>query len=188
MQDLVGVDVADAGDDPCVHEKGLDRLVPVAGKLLQVAGVEPVAEGFHPETGGKLLLQPARLAGRPDNDTAEAAAVVEAQLATVIQPQAEMVVPGAGALPGKEPQAAGHAEMHHQYRSFPHPDKQVLGPPVDGRDGAALDPLPEQPARHGPAQPPVAPAYPGDPAAGQVRQQSLARYLHLGQLRHGPAP
>ena len=54
-QGFVGVDVADAGDDPLVEKNGLDRGASLHQRLAQPVGGEIVAQGLGAERANGVL-------------------------------------------------------------------------------------------------------------------------------------
>ena len=177
-QRLGGVDVADADDDPLVHEEILDRPPAPARAREEIVAVERVAERFGTEVAQQLV----RAAGRLPEPATEAARVVEAQQASRIEHEVDVVVRAQRDVGREHAQRPGHAEVHdHGARLGV--QQQVLRAALDRRDALAAQVGGER-FRHGPAQCALAHDELAHDASRHVRRDAAARGFDFGQLGH----
>ena len=181
-QDLVGVDIADAGDDPLVEQAGLDASAP-AGEGFPELG-EPEGQGLGPE--------PAELRGRPGfggrerHGEPELPDVAEAEFAAGIpESDGQVGVLVARSARFAEKQLAGHLEVEEEGQPPREVDDDHLTPAPDAENR----PAPERPQarrsgtaddrrKKDPDLPDLPPGQPGPEAADDG--------LDFGELGHGP--
>ena len=179
-QRLVGVDVADARDPALVEQDGLDRRAAVARLQVQVLGRELGAERLDPEArveeGVELRAAERELAG------AEAARVAEGDDVAIVELQAHAHV-GRVARRVVE-QVAGHAQVHEQEHLAGGLEDEVLAPPVQALDLAALERVAQRlrVQRLTPAR--VQNLERAQRAPLHERREAAADRLDLGQLGH----
>src|SRR5579859_4861766 len=109
-EDLVGVDVADTGDEPLVHEEGLQLRLPGVEQIREPGPAHDVAERVETKVGelGNDILE---RVGGGDEKLAERPRVHEAELTALGEGDhhVRVFVPG---ITGRRPQQlAAHAEM-----------------------------------------------------------------------------
>ena len=177
-----GVDVADADDQPSVHQEALDRPAPSAGQAGERRAVEALREGFDAEPAKMdVALDPIGL----DHDgEAEAPRIAEAQPQTAVELEGEMLMGLGRPVGARHRQTAAHPEMDHQRLAALEIDEQVLRTPPQPLDPPAGHTGGESAGdRH--AQAPVAHLDGFDPPPDEMRLQAELQDLDFGQLRHG---
>ena len=181
-QRLVGVDVADAGDDALVEERGLDRRLAARERARQVGG-RPVAQRLGPELAG----EPGLGAVLGDAPGAEAARVGVGEVGAVVEQRARAQearsLSGGAAQPE---QVAGHAQVDEQRGAVVELDDQVLAAPAERLDAHALQPRGHRLGRLRIGQAVVEHLDLGERAAAEVREQPPPHRLDLGELGHQP--
>src|SRR5919109_635464 len=180
-QRLARVDVADADDEPAVHQQLLDGHAAPAGRAPEVLRVESRCEGLGRETGEQPVLE--RIAARVE-ETPEAARIVEAQREPGAEAQVEMVVSEARRARRHDAQVPRHPEMQQQRAGF-QAQQQVLGAPPDAED-ALSGHLARQVAGYLPAQARLVHLERDDALPERVGPQAPARrfdFRQLGQVR-----
>jgi uncharacterized protein len=145
-QRLVGIDVADPGDDPLVEQAGLHRRPVLTQPCGERGGVEAFRQWLWAELGqGRDVGEVA--AGIDDRDATEASGVTEDEHATVIEQEAHTDVGRATdrtlrVVGVEDPQHPGHAQMQDQLRRVRRSlalerHEQELPPPADLTEPAA---------------------------------------------------
>lgn len=181
---LVGVDIADACHYFAVHEKGLDRLFPPSGQGHEVGRRTGIAERFRPGGPEKIRLYVLCLFGGQQPHCAKASGVVEAQLKTIVQLPADMVMDLERGGVGEDAKVAGHAQMDDEKRLVSGFNEQILGSSRDGTDRLAAEYLVHSGMGNRMAQIFAAALDGGDDPPGEVRVQALADDLNLREFRH----
>src|SRR6478609_9588325 len=134
MEDLVGVDVADAGDELLVHEPGLQLHVALGHQLAEVVPAHGALERVEAEMSQlvDLVLDAVELG---DEHLAERARVDEPQLPALGEGDDHVGVLGQRLLgAGGPPQLARHPEVDHQHLAAVELDEQVLAPSLDAHE------------------------------------------------------
>ena len=141
MQDLVDIDVADAGDHVLVEEQRLQLPATGEQQRPQPGPIEPVGDGIHPEPGQlrQLDLDPG---GIEHHDLAERSGIDEPQLLRLgaVEVGDHMGVRRSGRALGRQQQLAAHAEMDHQCITGVERADEVLPPPAGRQHGRAGQP------------------------------------------------
>ena len=184
-QRLVGVDVADAGDERLVHEQRLQAGTPPADALAELAQREARVERLRPDAVERVVV------GAVEADPAELADVAEAQLAAVVERQRQPLVRVSRQRGGDHEQLAGHLEVDRQEGAPGQVDDELLAAPPDRLDPATRDARREPCRVLVPQRPLPADARAGDHGPGgvvgeQVSAQVARDRLDLGQLGHRP--
>ena len=181
-EDLVGVQVADAGQEALVEEERLQASAAAAelgaeapgGELGERLGAESVVEE-------RFQLGPAL----EQVDPTELSRVDEMELGAIVEAEREMGVArqrGAGLA---QHQVAAHLAVDDQPAVAVQPDQEVFAPPIDGLEGSAVDGREELVGRGVRQHPrPVHRARAGDAATEDAGAQPARGRLDLGQLRH----
>src|SRR3954469_1088935 len=134
VEDLVGVDVADPGDELLVHQRGLELHVPLRDQLAEVVPAHRALERVETEVGElvHLVLD----AVEPGHEhLAERARVDEPQLAALREGDDDVRVLGHLLLGASGPaELARHAEVDHEALPAVELHEQVLAPPLDARE------------------------------------------------------
>ncbi|KAG0779222.1 hypothetical protein G6F22_010760 [Rhizopus arrhizus] len=177
-QDFGSVDVAHAHHHRLVHQEGLHRRAATTAAGEQVIAIEGIVQRLR----AQALQQRVDLAGRLPQQAAEAARVVEAQQAAIVEADVDVVVRTQRGITGQHAQAAGHAKVQHRAADGG-VQQQVLCAPAD-----VLDALTRQQLGHfrwnRPAQVGAAQDHPMHAATLQVRRQAAAGGFDFGQFRH----
>ena len=152
VQDLVGVDVADAGDDVWSSSSGFSCRAPAGAAAAASCGdVRPSASGSMPRwassgsststwSGSNTTTSP-NVRGSTNRSSSAGVAV---EVSTT------WVCGGRCAPAGATQQLAAHAQVDHQRVAGVEREQQVLAAPVDGDDlgaGQAVDQLPARDVR-----------------------------------------
>jgi len=87
---FVGVDVADAGDDPLVHDELPDRNRAAAAPMIEMAATEALLQGFRAKACQERMAE--RVIRRPDYEP-EATVIVQPEAKTIGEYQIHMVMP-----------------------------------------------------------------------------------------------
>ena len=150
-QRLVGVDVADPGDERLVEQERLEPARPLAQPASEVADRERRVERLGPERREDRAAADLghQLAGHRvaavEPDLPELADVAEAHLAAVGQLEDEPHVRVHGCLGRDDEQLAGHLEVDGQGGIAGQVDDDLLGAPPDGLDPSPGDGLARTP-------------------------------------------
>lgn len=170
---LVRVDVADAYNNPGIHQERLDRCAAASCRMVQVLAVESFSERFRPQVLDKEVV--VVVAGSRPVQRTEAARVIESKLGRSLEPDNDMVVRHARLVFRNKTEAARHTQMPDQYTSVEAED-QILRPPLESLQTRSSHQLPEI-FRHRPSQSAVVNAHLFDPAALEVGREPCARGL-----------
>jgi len=108
---FAGVDVADAGDYPAVHQERLYRYPPASRESVQPRGVEAILEGLRTQMFQKRVYEgviPGPKYG------AEAPRIAKTQALAIVHDDVQVIVPLRRQFPGHDAQASGHPEVQNQ--------------------------------------------------------------------------
>ena len=170
---LVRIDVADAYNNPSIHEKRLDRCAAAPCRVVQVLAVEAIPEWFRPQVLDKKVV--VVVAGSRPVQRTEAARVIEPKLGRSLESDNDMIVRHARLVFRNKTEAARHTQMPDQYTSVEAED-QILRPPLESLQTCASHQLPEI-FGHRPSQSTVVNAHLLDPATLEVRCEPGTRGL-----------
>ena len=189
-QRLVGVDVADAGDERLVEQERLEPARPLAQPAPEVAHRERRVERLRTERREDRAATDLghQLAGHRvaavEADLPELADVAEADLAAVGQLEDQPHVRVLGRLGRDDEQLAGHLQVDRQGRVAGQVDDDLLGAPPDGLDPSPGDGLGERLGRVRPQGPRPRDARADDRRAQDARSQVARDRLDLGKFGH----
>ena len=187
-QGLVGVDVADAGDERLVDEQRLEPRPAAADAGPELAQREPRVQRLRPDAVERVVVR----AVQPDPP--ELADVAEPELAAVVERQREPLVRVGRQRRGHHEQLAGHLEVDGQEGAAGEVEDQLLAAPPDLLDPPARDPAANRAgssSRRVRVHPTRAPVIigPGPPsAASRWRRRSRATVSTSGSSGTGPRP
>ena len=113
MADLIGVDVADAGDERLVEEQRFQRATSAPQARSESGEVEAVAKGIRSEARelGHLVGYPHRI---EDDDFSEGSRIHEEHAAPVVEASVDVGVRGCDGIAVDEEDLSAHAEMDHR--------------------------------------------------------------------------
>lgn len=187
-QGLVCVDVADAGDQPLVHQGGLDRSAGASKRPMQARAVDRA--GIRAKRRPQGALKRGEVGGAPHSTKAPWVDEAQRDASTVRGPKRPaQVLVGVGRqtprpLERLRPEASGHPQMHADGTAG-RLDRELLAMAVQGDNGAA----PEQRCGDRPTGAPhdVAPPalHQKHLATNQKWGDRAADRLDFGQFRHG---
>ena len=137
-QGLVGVDVADAGDERLVHEQRLEPCPAAADQAAEHAQREPWVERLRADAVERVVV------GEVQPDAAELADVAEPDLASVVQGDGEPLVRVDRHGRRHDEHLAGHLEVDREERAAGEVDDDLLAAPPDRLDPPPHDALDER--------------------------------------------
>lgn len=180
-EDLVGIDVAKAGDETLVEQQGLDSRFPVGEHPGQLAGGREIVQGIGAKAGqtrGIVFL------GREHCRESKSARVYESDL-LVFGSYHDVGVRGFRLVRCRHLQASRHAEMDDPGEVTFEVDEQKLAPPAEPAhrsppEAVGKISLPRLITEHAGA----AGFSTDDARSCQVRLQAAACGFDLGKLRH----
>ena len=87
---FIGVDVADAGNDPLIHDELPDRNRAAAAPMMEMAATEALLQGFRAKARQEWLAEP--VIRCPDSEP-EVTVIVQPEAKTMAEYQLVMVMP-----------------------------------------------------------------------------------------------
>lgn len=113
VADLIGVDVADAGDERLVEEQRFQRATSAPEARSESGEVEAVAKGIRSEAREfrHLVGYPHRI---EDDDLSEGSRIHEEHAAPIVKTSVDVGVRGRDGFPVDEEDLSAHAEMDHR--------------------------------------------------------------------------
>lgn len=113
VADLIGVDVADAGDERLVEEQRFQRATSAPQARSESGEVEAVTKGIRSEARelGHLVGYAHRI---EDDDFSEGSRIHEEHAAPIVKASVDVGVRGCDGFPVDEEDLSAHAEMDHR--------------------------------------------------------------------------
>lgn len=177
---FVGVDVADAGNDPLIHDELPDRNRAAAAPMIEMAATEALLQGFRAKARQERMAE--RVIRRPDYEP-EATVIVQPEAKTMAEYQLDMVMPigNPGSVDGL--QKAGHSEMEN-HGTAGKPQQHVFAPSGNVTESLAGQPGGELRGHRSP-QIGIAHDHLDHAPTDHPWQDALPDDFNLRQLRHG---
>ena len=177
-QGFAGVDVSHADDEVGIHDGLFDGGLSASEPRGEGFGREVVAQGFGTEVAKQGVIFRTVV---DELDRAEAAWIVEAELATRFETDGEVIVLAEGGGRPGEAEAAGHAQMDEQRAGFG-AEEEVLGAAAAGFDDVSFQIV--DVVRDGPAESGIAHDDLCDAFVSQVGPDAAQRGFDLRELGH----
>ncbi len=185
MQDLVGVDVADAGDDVLIEQERLEDGAPTGEEPTQRGDVQSVGQWINSEVGqlGELDVD---VVGIEDDDLTERARVDEPQRfgRLAVERHDHMGVRWTLRFRRGEQQLPGHAQVDHQRVTGVEGHEQVLAAPLRRQHLRARETVDDLLGRRATDAAQPTDLDTRDRSPDDVRRKAAPDGLDLGQLRH----
>ena len=165
MADLVGVDVADAGDERLIEEQRLERAASATEPRSKCSEVDAVPKRVRSKSSEfrHLFADPI---GIEDDHLAEGPRIDEEHATSVVEMGVNVSMGRSGACLVDEEYLSAHAQVNHDRASAIKPDHEVLAVPID-----PLDPGSNQSCDQG--------------SAGGSSNHALSTDRDLGELTSG---
>ena len=186
MTDLIGVDVADPGDEGLVEQKRLQRAMSLPEPSPELAEVEAVAQRIGPEPR-ELRYLPVDISGIEHHHLAEGSGIDEEHPATVVDKRVDMGVGGRLIGSVDQQHLSAHPEVDHDRPAGVEGEREVLAASVDIHHPGSGHPLDQRRPRGSSHHPLSSDRHRDETAAGEALGQAPTDHLDLGGLGHALA-
>ena len=186
VTDLIGVDVADPGDEGLVEQKRLQRAMSLPEPSPELAEVEAVAQRIGPEPR-ELRYLPVDISGIEHHHLAEGSGIDEEHPATVVDKRVDMGVGGRLIGSVDQQHLSAHPEVDHDRPAGVEGEREVLAAAVDIHHPGSGHPLDQRRPRGSSHHPLSSDRHRDETAAGEALGQAPTDHLDLGGLGHALA-